>query len=171
MYDALLAGCRWLESAPWGVAVRDSTWMYPVMKWVHFAGLSVWLGACLAVDFRLIGIGERRQTAAELSNGLLAWSWIGLVVAFLGGFLLFSVEATTYVSHTSFLLKLAVLTPLALIWHLAVQRKARSWSRAEHTSATGRWAGLIEFLLWMAVVTASVGFLLTNDLPYPLSTP
>ena len=167
MYDEVLAGCRWLESTPWGVMVRDSTWMYPVMKWVHFAGLSVWLGASLTVDLRLIGVGERRQTAAELSNGLFAWSWIGFLVAFVGGFLLFSVEATTYVSNTGFRLKLALLTPLALIWHVVVHKKTRAWTQTDHTSAIGRWAGLIECLLWMSVVTASVGFLLTNALTYP----
>jgi hypothetical protein len=167
MHDAVLAGCRWLESTPWGVMVRDSTWMYPVMKWVHFVGLSMWLGTRLTVDLRLIGVGERRQTAAELSNRLYAWSWIGFFVAFLGGFLLFSVEATTYVLHTGFRLKLAVLTPLALIWHVVVHKKTRAWTQTEHTSAMGKWAGLIEFLLWVSVVTASVGFLLTNALTYP----
>ena len=167
MYDEVLAGCRWLESTPWGVMVRDSTWMYPVMKWVHFAGLSVWLGASLTVDLRLIGVGERRQTAAELSNALFAWSWIGFFVAFLGGFLLFSVEATTYVSNTGFRLKLALLTPLAVIWHVVVHKKTRAWTQTEPTSAMGKWAGLIECLLWMSVVAASVGFLLTNALTYP----
>ena len=167
MYDAVLTGCRWLENTPWGVMVRDSSWMYPVMKWVHFVGLSVWLGACLAVDLRLIGVGQRRQTAAELSYGLLAWSWIGFVVAFLGGFLLFSVEATTYVLHAGFLLKLAVLVPLALIWHVLVHKKTHEWTQTEHTSSIGKWAGLIEFVLWMAVVAASVSFLLTNAGTYP----
>ena len=167
MDDAVLAGCRWLESTPWAVMVRDSSWLYPVMKWVHFIGLSVWLGTCLTVDLRLIGVGERLQTAADLSNGLFAWSWIGLLVAFLGGFLLFSVEATTYVWHTGFLLKLAVLIPLALLWHVVVHKNAGAWTRTAHTSAIGRWAGLIELVLWMSVVTASVDFLLTNDLTYP----
>jgi hypothetical protein len=167
MYDEVLAGCRWLEGTPWGVMVRDSTWMYPVMKWVHFVGLSMWLGTSLIVDLRLIGVGERRQTAAELSNGLLAWNWIGFFVAFVGGFLLFSVEATTYVSNTGFRLKLALLTPLALIWHVVVHKKTQAWTQTEHRSAMGRWAGLIECLLWVSVVTASVGFLLTNALTYP----
>lgn len=167
MYDVVLAGCRWLESTPWGVVVRDSTWMYPVMKWVHFVGLSIWLGTSLTVDLRLIGVGARRQTAAELSNGLFTWNWIGFVVAFLGGFLLFSVEATTYVSNAGFRWKLAVLTPLALMWHCVVQKRARAWTQTEQTSAIGKWAGLIEFLLWMLVVTASVSFLLTNAVTYP----
>jgi len=162
MYDAVLACSRWLENTPWGVTVRDSSWMYPIALWVHFVGLSVWLGTSLAVDLRLIGVGARRQTAAELSNGVFAWNWIGFSVAFLGGFLLLSAEATTYVTNTGFRLKLAVLTPLALIWHLVVQKKARAWTQTEHTSAMGKWAGLIEFSLWISVVTASVGFLLTN---------
>ena len=167
MYDAVFAGCRWLESTPWAVMVRDSSWMYPVTKWVHFVGLSVWLGASLTVDLRLIGVGPRRQTAADLSHGLWVWSWVGFVIAFVGGFLLFSVEATTYVSHTGFLLKLVVLTPLALMWHLVVHNQARAWTQTEHTSFIGKFAGLIEFVLWIAVVTASVSFLLTNAETYP----
>src|SRR5438132_6989678 len=162
MHDAVLACCRWMENTPWGVTIRASSWMYPVVLWVHFIGLSIWLGTSLTVDLRLMGVGERRLTAAELSNGLFAWNWIGFGVAFLGGFLLLSAEATTYVSNTAFNLKLAVVAPLALMWHVVVQKKAQPWTQTGHTSAIGRWAGLIEFLLWISVVAASVGFLLTN---------
>ncbi len=162
MYDAVLACCRWLDNTPWGVTVRDSSWMYPVILWVHLVGLCMWLATSLTVDLRLMGVGERRLTAAELSNGLFAWNWIGFCVAFLGGFLLFSAEATTYVSNTAFNLKLAVATPVALLWHVVVQKKTRTWTQTEQTSAIGKWAGVIECLLWMSVVAASAGFLLTN---------
>jgi hypothetical protein len=167
MYQAVLACCSWLENTPWGVTVRDSSWMYPVILWVHFVGLSMWLATSLTVDLRLMGVGERRLTAAELSNGLFAWNWIGFCVAFIGGFLLLSAEATTYVTNTGIRLKLAVLTPLALTWHLVVQKKAQTWTQTGQTSAIGRWAGLIESLLWISVVAASVGFLLTNAVTHP----
>ena len=167
MDDAVLAGCRWLENTPWGVTIRGSSWMYPVALWIHFIGLSMWLGTSLTVDLRLMGVGARRQTAAELSNGLFPWNWIGFGVAFLGGFLLLSAEATTYVTNTGFRLKLAVLTPLALMWHVVVQKKTRMWTQTEHTSAIGKWAGFIELLLWISVVTASVGYLLTNAVTHP----
>src|SRR5262245_12848199 len=166
MYDAVLASCRWLENTPWGATVRGSSWMYPVVLWVHFIGLSMWLGTILIVDLRLMGVGARRQTAVELSNGFFAWNWIGFAVAFLGGFLLLSAETTTYVTNTGFRLKVAVLTPLALIWHVVVQRKTPAWTQTEPGSAIGKWAGLIELLLWISVVTASVGFLLTNAVTY-----
>jgi hypothetical protein len=141
--------------------------MHPVVLWVHFIGLSMWLGTSLAVDFRLMGVGARRQTAVELSEGLFSWKWIGFGVAFVGGFLLLSAEATTYVTNTSIRLKLGVLTPLALAWHLVVQKKTRTWTQNVHTSAAGKWAGLIECLFWISVVTASVGFLLTNAVTHP----
>ena len=150
MNDVLLAACRWLENTSWAVAIRESALAYPFLQWIHFVGLSVWLGACLAVDLRLVGIGPRRLTAAELSNGLFAWKWIGFGVAFTGGFLLFGAYATMYVSNSAFFLKVAVLTPVALMWHLVVQKRAVAWT------------GAIEFVLWILVVTAAVGFLLTN---------
>lgn len=162
MNDVLLTACTWLENTSWSVMIRKSALAYPVLQWIHFAGLSVWLGACLVVDLRLMGVGPRRQTAAELSNGLCAWKWVGCGVAFVGGFLLFSAYATMYVSNAAFSLKVAVLTPLALMWHLVVQKRAGAWTEAEHTSAIGKWAGAIEFVLWILVVTAAVGFLLTN---------
>src|SRR6185295_15464431 len=115
MNDALLAAGRWLENTSWSVAIRESAVAYPVLQWIHFVGLSLWLGACLAVDLRLMGVGRRRLTAAELSNGLCAWKWIGCGVAFAGGFLLFAAYATMYLANTAFFLKVAVLTPLALI--------------------------------------------------------
>lgn len=167
MYGAVLACCRWLEQTPWGVAVRDSPWMYPVVLWIHFVGLSMWLGTSLTVDLRLMGVGTRRQSAVELASGLFAWKWIGFAVAFVGGFLLLSAEATTYVTNTGFRLKLAVLTPLALMWHVVVQKRTPAWTQTAQTSAIGKWAGLIEFLLWISVVTASVGFLLTNAVTRP----
>lgn len=141
--------------------------MYPVVMWLHFVGLSMWLGTTLNVDLRLMGVNPRRPTAAELSNGLFAWHWIGFAIAFLGGFLLLSAEATTYVTNTGFRLKLAVLTPLALIWHVLVQKKTLVWTQTGQTSAIGKWAGVIEFVLWISVVTASVAFLLTNAVTRP----
>ena len=167
MYDAVLACCRWLENTPWGVMVRGSSWMYPVVLWVHFVGQSMWLGTSLTVDLPLMGVGARRQTTAELSNGLFVWNWIGFGVAFLGGFLLLSAEATTYITNTGVRLKLAVLFPLALIWHVVVQKKTQTWTQTEHTSAIGKWAGLIEFVLWISVVTVAVSFLLTNAVTHP----
>ena len=68
MYDVVLACCRWLESTSWGVAIRTSSWMYPVVLWLHFIGLSMWLGATLSVDLRLMESSV--ATASENSESV-----------------------------------------------------------------------------------------------------
>jgi len=158
MKDVVLAVCRWLETMPWAITIRLSSWLYPLVLWIHFVGLSIFLATSVAVDLRLMGVGARRQTAAELSDGLFAWNWIGFAVAFAGGFLLLSAEATTYAANIGFWLKLGVAFPIATIWHVVVQRKI---------TALGPPAGLIELALWISVVTASVVFLLTNAVTHP----
>ena len=167
MVDTLLACCQWLENTPWGAAIRGSSWMFPIAEWIHLSGLSVGLGTSFIVDLRLLGVGRKQPTAGELCEGFFAWNWIGFGVAFLGGFLMFSSDATTYMSNTGFRWKLGILVPLALICHVVVQKKAAAWSRSEKSSAVGKWAGFVELALWTSVVTGAVYFLLTNAVTHP----
>src|SRR6202521_3882202 len=156
MYQSLVAVCKWLESTWWGTGVRTSLWVYPFIQLIHFSGLSLWLGTNAAVDLRLLGVGKKRQTAAQLSDALFAWNWIGFCVVVLGGFLLFSSTATTYVTNPAFRVKLGMLVPLALVWHIVIQQKVRVWGQGEETLPAGKLAGLMELLLWISVITAAV---------------
>jgi len=92
MYGLLVAFAKWLEGTPWGTGVRTSLWAYPFTQLVHFTGLSIWLGTNLALDLRLLGIGKKRETAAQLREDLFAWNWIGFCIVVLGGFLLFFLD-------------------------------------------------------------------------------
>jgi hypothetical protein len=156
MYDALVAFCKWLESTPWGAYVRTTDWAYPSIQLIHFIGLSLWLGTNITVDLRLLGIGKRRETAAQLSSSLFVWNWIGFCVLVTGGFLLFSSTASTYATNPAFRMKLGVLIPFALFWHIVVQQKTPVWGQAEEVLLAGKLAGLLELLLWISVVTAAV---------------
>lgn len=156
MNSLLMAFAKWLESTSWAVSISGSDWAYPYVQWTHFSGLSLWLGTNLAVDLRLLGVGRKRQSPSELSDALFVWNWIGFGIAVLGGFMLFASSATEYVPNPAFLLKLGVLIPLALVLHIVVQQKARAWSERPVLPPLARLAGLLELLLWLAVVTAAV---------------
>jgi hypothetical protein len=121
MYGLLMSFAKWLEGTPWGTGVRTSLWAYPFTQLIHFTGLSIWIGTNLALDLRLIGVGKNRETAAELRDDLFAWNWIGFCVVLLGGFLLFSSTASTFLVNVAFRWKLGVFVPLALLWHIIVQ--------------------------------------------------
>ena len=156
MHESLIAFCKWLESTWWGTGVRTSLWVYPFIQLIHFSGLSLWLGTNAAVDMRLLGVGKNRQTAAQLSDAMFAWNWIGFCIVVLGGFLLFSATASTYVANPAFQVKLTMLVPFALLWHIVVQQKTPSWGKTSETPAIAKLAGLVELLLWISVVTAAV---------------
>jgi len=156
MHEALMALAQWLETSPWGAPTRTTTWFYPYVQLTHFTGLSLWLGTNIALDMRLIGIGSWKRTAAELADDLFIWNWIGFCIVVTGGFLLFSATATTYLANPPFEVKLGILVPTAVMWHVIVQWRARTWGKSPEVQGAGRLAGLIELLLWFAVVTAAV---------------
>ena len=156
MYRLLLVFTDWLQNTPMALAVGGSDWAYPFVQWTHFTGLSLWLGTSVAVDLRLLGVNKGSQTASQLSDALFVWNWIGFGIAVVGGFLLFSIAAASFVGNAGFQVKLGILLPLALASHIGVQRKTRTWSQGPDPPLAAKLAGLIELLLWLSVATAAV---------------
>ena len=156
MHEMLVAFAKWLEGTPWGLMTRESIWAYPFVQLIHFTGLSIWLGTTFALDLRLLGVGKQKATAAQVAQELFVWNWIGFAIVLTGGFMLFSGIATAFIGNIAFQWKLGMFVPLALIWHVMVQRKAREWGQTIDPPGTAKLAALTEILLWICVVTAAV---------------
>jgi hypothetical protein len=156
MHDLIMAVAEWLEATPWGVLTRESTWAYPFVQLIHFTGLSIWLGTSFALDLRLLGVGYRRATPAQVAKELFAWNWIGFAITLTGGFMLFSGIATLFIDNIAFQWKLGMVVPLALIWHIFVQRRARDWGQGPDISGIAKLAAGVEIVLWICVVWAAV---------------
>jgi hypothetical protein len=147
---------NWLQHQSFALAVATSDWAYPFVQATHFTGLSLWVGTTVATDLSLMGMGNRYQSPLQLFNALFVWNWIGFCIAVLGGFLLFSAAAATYVINPAFLTKLGFLIPVALILHIVIQTKMREWGQQPTMPRVARIAGSIELLFWILVVTAAV---------------
>jgi hypothetical protein len=156
MHDIVVAFAKWCEATPWGVMARESIWAYPVVQLTHFTGLSLWLGTNFALDLRLLGIGNRKATPAQVAQDLFIWNWIGFAIVLTGGFMLFSGIATAFIDNIAFQWKLGMFVPLALLWHIFVQRKARVWGKTIDAPGIAKLAALAEILLWLCVITAAV---------------
>jgi hypothetical protein len=147
---------HWLQNRSFALAIADSAWAYPFVQATHFSGISLWLGTNFAVDISLLGAGNQRQTPAQLSDALFVWNWLGFAMAALGGFLLFSASAETFVLNPAFLVKLGILIPAALITHIVIQCKIHTWGQSPQTPIAAKRAGSLELLLWFCVATAAV---------------
>jgi hypothetical protein len=156
MDGSLVIFGHWLQNRPFALAIAGSEWAYPFVQATHFTGLSLWVGTTVIVDLRLLGGSRKPSTAIQLSEALYTWNWIGFVVAAIGGFLLFSVSAETYLSNIAFLTKLGLLIPLGLALHIVIQQKAPIWENELQTPLVAKIAGLTELLLWLGVATAAV---------------
>ena len=156
MHDWIMSLAGWLESTPWGTFARESNWGYPFVQLTHFTGLSLWLGTTFALDLRLLGLGSRRATPAQVAEELFVWNWIGFAIVLTGGFWLFSALARSFVENLAFQWKLGLFVPLALIWHVVVQQRARQWGEKHEAPLIGKLAALGEILLWICVVSAAV---------------
>src|SRR5580692_2816332 len=101
--QSLVGFGHWLQNRSYALAIADSGWAYPFVQATHFSGISLWIGTNFAVDLSLLGVGKNRQTPAQVSDALFIWNWLGFALAVLGGFLLFSVSAETFVINPAFL--------------------------------------------------------------------
>src|ERR1700674_2250560 len=156
MDGSLVSFGSWLQNRSFALNIAGSDWAYPWVQATHFTGLSLWIGTTFAVDLSLLGVGNQYQTPSQLSDALFVWNWIGFCIAVLGGFLLFSASAATYLVNPAFLTKLGFLIPVALMLHIVIQRKVRTWGQQPPTPPAARAAGWIELLFWVSVATAAV---------------
>ena len=139
-----------IESGPIGEAIRNSTWLFPFVEAFHLLALAVIGGAVLLVDFRLLGIGLKRQPIAELARDAQPWL-IGSLIFMIGsGVPLFMSEAIKCYYSFAFWTKMSALA-LAIIFTFTVRRRVTFADDARFSPAVGRAVGVISILLWSTV--------------------
>jgi hypothetical protein len=139
---------EWLSTSPWANAMNGPEWAFPVVQSLHFMGFALSIGTIAIVDLRLLGLGMRRQTAAQLAADLAPWTKAGIAIMLITGFLLFSADAVVYHVNASFQFKMACLAT-ALLFHFTIHRKATG-SQVPRAAAIA--AGAFSLLLWTGVV-------------------
>jgi hypothetical protein len=155
MWQLLQNFAHWLQNTPYALYFATSDWAFPPVQAVHFTGLSLWVGTSAAIDFRLIGIGNK-QTPYELSKALIIWNWIGLGIAILGGFTFFSIAAGTYIVNPAFMTKVGLFIPSGVMFHIYILMKIGEWSKAPEIPPIAKILGWLELTIWFSVVAAAV---------------
>lgn len=139
---------QWLTTSPWTNFLNSAEWVFPVVQSLHFIGFAFSIGTIAIVDLRLLGLGMRRQQAAELAADLNRWTCIGIAIMLITGPLMFSTDAVTYHFNPSFQFKMACLT-LALLFQFTLHRRA---VRPGVPPIAAKLAGAVSLILWSGVV-------------------
>lgn len=137
--------------------LNASELIFPTLECIHIAGFAVLVGTIAMVDFRLLGVGMRRQKASEIARDLGPWTLIGLVLVLLSGPLLFSSDPDMYYLNRSFQVKMGLLL-LAIVFQYTVHRRVAladspgAWSKAVASLSLALWAGVIFGGIFIAFV-------------------
>jgi hypothetical protein len=149
---------EWCEATALGQAIKDSAWLFPVIEAGHLLGLCVLGGSLLVVDLRMLGLGLRRQTIAELARDVRPWllGSIGVMVA--TGTALFLSESVKCYYSQAFWVKITTI-PIALLFTLTVRQRVATAGTLDTTAVT-RLVGLLSLALWFTVAAAGrwIGF-------------
>ena len=139
---------EWFEATYPGRVVRESLWLFGVIEGFHLIGLAILGGALLVVDLRLLGVGLRDSTIAEIDRQARPWLTFSVVLLLVTGTLLFLSEAIKCYYNTSFWVKIVTL-PFAMgFTYFVKERFART---ALYTSAYSQWVASADLLLWFIV--------------------
>ena len=147
---SLLPLFGWFDSSAVGEAIRESTWLFPVIEAFHLLGLAVIGGAVLLVDLRLLGLGLRRQPVDQIARDAQPWLIGSLIAMLSSGFLLFTSEAVKCYYHDAFRIKMTSLI-LAIVFTFTVRRKV---TLAEPGRVGPFWSGIVAVVsvtLWSGV--------------------
>jgi hypothetical protein len=156
---SLLDFCRWVQFSPPLVAMRSSPWLFPIIATIHLMGLALVGGSVLVVDLRLLGLGLRRQSVAQLARDAEWWLLCGLLVSLPTGILLFMCFATKYYYLMFFWVKMTSLF-LVLVFTFSVRRRVAMADETRMSPVWSKLVALISLSLWTTVAIGGrwIGF-------------
>jgi hypothetical protein len=147
---SLLTFFQWCEASGIGETIRKSSWLFPVIEAIHLLGLGVIGGAVLVVDLRLLGLGLRRQSAAQLTRDAQPWLVGSLILMIITGGLLFLSEAIKCYYHDAFWFKMSCLF-LAIVFTFTIQRRVTMSDETRVSPVWSKVVAIISVLLWAGV--------------------
>jgi hypothetical protein len=131
---------------------------YIAVECFHIAGFILAVGMTSIVDFRLLGLILPKQSPRQLASFTQWWMAVGLIVAIFTGFMLFSVDPDSYLTNSTFLIKMPCLC-LAIVLNYTIHRKAALSGEA---SRRGKIVACISLAVWVSTVCC--GIFIANNL-------
>jgi hypothetical protein len=139
-------------------ALNNTEWAFALAECVHIGGFAVAIGSIALVDFRMLNLGLRHETAARILRYTELWTLMALVFVLFSGVVLFLSQTGIYLTNLIFPLKMYALLA-ALIYNFTVHRKVATMKNPP--AVLSKLVAIVSLLLWVSVVFGGIftGFL------------
>ena len=104
---------EWVETSAVAEWVAASLIGYPAMITTHAVGLGIVVGVTSILSLRLLGMFKGIELEPFL--GLFLFTWIAFFINFLSGVALFTSQATFFITHPMFLIKMSAMILNAIL--------------------------------------------------------
>ena len=136
--------------------LNGSALTFPTLECIHIVGFALSIGTIAILDFRVLGLGLKRQSVAELAEDLAPWTLGGLAIMLLSGPAMFSSDPDMYYLNISFQIKMVLLL-LAIIFNYTIHRRVTLKGALPQR---GKLVACVSLALWMGVIAGGlfIGF-------------
>jgi len=132
--------------------LNTNEWAFPVAECVHIVGFALSLGTVALVDLRLLGLGMRKQSSAQLLKDTAPWTLIGLAIMLISGPVIFSSDPLLYLNNSAFQIKMLCLF-LAIVFNYTIHHKV---AKSNSSPIIAKLVGTISLALWVSVVAGGI---------------
>ena len=136
-----------IENSGVGVWIRESMWGYPIVLSSHAIGMAIVVGVFTMVDIRVLGFAKAIPITAF--NRLLTIGWLGFLLNFISGCLLFTGDSRRFFFQGVFEIKMV----LIMLGGIAMWRLTRTLKVKPDSTAAKRLAAL-SLVLWFGAIIA-----------------
>ena len=137
--------------------LNTTEWAFPFFECIHIASFAMSVGTIALVDLRLLGLGMRHQTAAQLVKDMMLWTLAGLLIVITSGLVIFTSDPLRYYYNPSFRLKIICLL-IAIIYNYTIHRKV---ALSKPAMFVAQLVAAISLLLWVTIVFAGLFYAFT----------
>jgi len=144
-----------VENLAFVSALRNSTYMYPLVNAGHIFGVALLIGGIVPLDLRLLGLW-RKYPVVVFVDVLRITSAAGLGLAVVCGVLLFATAAADYAGSTLFQAKIALVllgvSNALILARVLKRRDIRSLPMESPMPLDLRAGGLLSLVVWISVL-------------------
>jgi hypothetical protein len=146
----LLPFFEWCDGLAISQAFRDSTYLFPVTQALHLLAVTIFVGAIVIGDLRLLGwgpVGQSRASIARSAQRVLLWAGLAVLLT---GIPQFTTNALTYHRSWLFVFKMWLLAA-ALLFTATVRRRVAVADEGPMPPWVPKVVGVVSLALWMGV--------------------
>jgi hypothetical protein len=130
--------------------LRNSSHAIPLIQSFHLFGITLLLGAMVALNFRMLGIGLKQIPLETVARQVWSWGTAGLILTIVSGILVFIPDPARYAANASFLTKMTLLL-IAIVFQYTVYRRTVRERSASPSELASNAIPIVSLTLWFCV--------------------